>query len=266
MPPIQSWRQTGSNRRQQVRSARSIETGCGHFGSAKGPASWGSDGRPGRERTSRGDSELYYAGEGADRCAARTLGRAQIECFPLDEKVFFGAGLVLDDQQLLPGTPPSGDRGLKYRKDEDGSGRRHHWPRPGLLVAFPLSNYKMRLLRISGTTIYRTKQNGGGSTMTQSDIVLSLATKIASSNFGNKKLGQEEIPGLSSSVREALSKLESGELVCEPAGPIDKSTKQSEIICLECGNAEYCHTLASLERGVSTARPTTSRSPLNPVS
>ena len=89
--------------------------------------------------------------------------------------------------------------------------------------------------------------------MTQSDTVLSLATKIASSYFGNNKLGQEEIPALISSVREALSKLESGELVREPAVPIDKSVKQSEIICLECGNGHKM-----LKRHLTSAHGVTS--------
>ncbi len=71
--------------------------------------------------------------------------------------------------------------------------------------------------------------------MAQSDTVLSLATKLATSYVGNNKVTPAEIPALISSLHEALSKLESGEPVREPAVPINKSVKRNEIICLECG-------------------------------
>ena len=74
--------------------------------------------------------------------------------------------------------------------------------------------------------------------MAQSDTTLSLATKLATSYVGNNKVARDELPALISSLHEALTKLESGEEVREPAVPIDKSVKRNEIICLECGNRQ----------------------------
>ena len=71
--------------------------------------------------------------------------------------------------------------------------------------------------------------------MTQSDTTLSLVANLAASYIGNNKIAHGELPALISSLHEALSKLESGEPVREPAVPIDKSIKRNEIICLECG-------------------------------
>ena len=74
--------------------------------------------------------------------------------------------------------------------------------------------------------------------MAQSDTTLSLATKLATSYVGNNKVARDELPALISSLHEALTKLESGEEVREPAVPIDKSVKRNEIICLECSNRQ----------------------------
>ena len=71
--------------------------------------------------------------------------------------------------------------------------------------------------------------------MAETDTTLSLTTKLATSYVGNNKVAREEIPVLISSLHEALSKLESGEVVREPMVPINKSVKRNEIICLECG-------------------------------
>ncbi len=74
--------------------------------------------------------------------------------------------------------------------------------------------------------------------MPDTDTILSLATKLATSYVGNNKVKPAEIPALISSLHEALGKLESGEVVREPAVPIDKSVKRNEIICLECGKGQ----------------------------
>ncbi len=71
--------------------------------------------------------------------------------------------------------------------------------------------------------------------MTQSDMTLSLATKLATSYVGNNKVARDELPALINSLHAALAKLESGEEIREPAVPINKSIKRNEIICLECG-------------------------------
>ena len=71
--------------------------------------------------------------------------------------------------------------------------------------------------------------------MAETDTSLSLATKIATSYVGNNSLALDQVPALLGSLHEALSKLESGEPVREPAVPINKSVKRNEIICLECG-------------------------------
>ena len=84
--------------------------------------------------------------------------------------------------------------------------------------------------------------------MAQSDTVLSLAAQLATSYVGNNKVAREEIPALISSLHEALSKLESGEPVREPAVPINKSVKRNEIICLECGKGQK-----TLKRHLGTA-------------
>ncbi len=72
--------------------------------------------------------------------------------------------------------------------------------------------------------------------MAETDTSLSLAAKLATSYVGNNKVAREEIPALISSLHEALSKLEIGEVAREPAVPINKSVKRNEIICLECGS------------------------------
>ncbi len=74
--------------------------------------------------------------------------------------------------------------------------------------------------------------------MAQSDTILSLATKLATSYVGNNKVGRDELPALIGSLHEALAKLESGEVIREPAVPIDKSVKRNEVICLECGKGQ----------------------------
>ena len=74
--------------------------------------------------------------------------------------------------------------------------------------------------------------------MSQTISTLSLATKLATSYLGNNKLARDELPGLIGRLHETLTKLESGEIVSEPAVPVDKSVKRSQIICLECGKGQ----------------------------
>ena len=74
--------------------------------------------------------------------------------------------------------------------------------------------------------------------MAQSDSILNLATKIATSYLGNNKVAREDLPALIGSLHETLTKLDGGEEVREPAVPVDKSIKRSEIICLECGKGQ----------------------------
>ncbi len=74
--------------------------------------------------------------------------------------------------------------------------------------------------------------------MAQTDSTLSLATQLATSYLGNNKVARDELPALIGSLHEAIAKLESGEEIREPAVPIDKSVKRSEIICLECGKGQ----------------------------
>ncbi len=74
--------------------------------------------------------------------------------------------------------------------------------------------------------------------MAESDTSLSLTTKLATSYVGNNKVKPAEIPALIGSIHEALSKLEGGEEIPEPAVPINKSVKRNEIICLECGKGQ----------------------------
>ncbi len=74
--------------------------------------------------------------------------------------------------------------------------------------------------------------------MAQTDSTLSLATQLATSYLGNNKVARDELPALIGSLHEALAKLESGEEIREPAVPIDKSVKRSQIICLECGKGQ----------------------------
>ncbi len=71
--------------------------------------------------------------------------------------------------------------------------------------------------------------------MPEANTTLSLATRLATSYVGNNKVARDELPALISSLHEALAKLESGEEIREPAVPINKSIKRSEVICLECG-------------------------------
>ncbi len=71
--------------------------------------------------------------------------------------------------------------------------------------------------------------------MAQSNTVLSLVTKLATSYVGNNKLAPGDLPALIGSLHDAVARLESGEEIREPAVPINKSIKQNEIICLECG-------------------------------
>ncbi len=75
----------------------------------------------------------------------------------------------------------------------------------------------------------------GISSMAETDTTLSLVTKLAISYVGNNKVTPAEIPALLGSLHEALSKLESGDEIREPAVPINKSIKRNEILCLECG-------------------------------
>ncbi len=70
------------------------------------------------------------------------------------------------------------------------------------------------------------------------DTTLSLTTKLAASFVGNNKVARGDLPALIGSLHEAVAKLESGEEIREPAVPIDKSVKQNEIICLECGKGQ----------------------------
>ena len=74
--------------------------------------------------------------------------------------------------------------------------------------------------------------------MAPTDSTLSLATKLATSYLGNNKVARDELPGLIGRLHETLAKLESGEIVREPAVPLDKSVKRSQIICLECGKGQ----------------------------
>ena len=74
--------------------------------------------------------------------------------------------------------------------------------------------------------------------MAQIDSTLSLATKLATSYLGNNKVARDELPGLISRLHETLTKLESGEIVREPAVPVDQSVKRNQIICLECGKGQ----------------------------
>ena len=74
--------------------------------------------------------------------------------------------------------------------------------------------------------------------MAQTDSTLSLATKITTSYLGNNRVTREELPALIGSLHEALTRLESGEEVREPAVPVDKSVKRNEITCLECGKGQ----------------------------
>ena len=74
--------------------------------------------------------------------------------------------------------------------------------------------------------------------MAQTDSTLSLATKLATSYLGNNKVARDELPGLISRLHETLTKLESGEIVREPAVPVDESVKRNQIICLECGKGQ----------------------------
>ena len=74
--------------------------------------------------------------------------------------------------------------------------------------------------------------------MAQTDSTLSLATQLATSYLGNNKVARDELPALIGSLHEAIVKLESGEEIREPAVPIDKSVKRSQIICLECGKGQ----------------------------
>ena len=74
--------------------------------------------------------------------------------------------------------------------------------------------------------------------MAQTDSTLSLATKVAISYLGNNKVTRDELPGLIGKLHETLTKLESGEIVREPAVPVDKSVKRNQIICLECGKGQ----------------------------
>ncbi len=74
--------------------------------------------------------------------------------------------------------------------------------------------------------------------MAETDTTLSLAIKLATSYFGNNKVTPAEIPALIRSVHAAITNLESGKKIREPAVPIDKSVKRNEIICLECGKGQ----------------------------
>ena len=74
--------------------------------------------------------------------------------------------------------------------------------------------------------------------MAQTDSTLSLATKLATSYVGNNKVARDELPALIGSLHEALTKLESGVEIREPAVPIDKSIKRNSVICLECGKGQ----------------------------
>ena len=65
-----------------------------------------------------------------------------------------------------------------------------------------------------------------------------MATRITTSYLGNNRVARDELPGLIGSLHEALTKLENGEEVREPAVPVDKSIKRHEITCLECGKGQ----------------------------
>ena len=84
--------------------------------------------------------------------------------------------------------------------------------------------------------------------MAVTDTPLSMATKIAASYVGNNSLALDRLPVLIDSLHKALSKLESGEKIREPAVPIGNSVKRNEVICLECGNGHKM-----LKRHLSTA-------------
>ncbi len=90
--------------------------------------------------------------------------------------------------------------------------------------------------------------------MAETDTSLSLATKIATSYVGNNSLALDQVPALLGSLHEALSKLESGEPIREPAVPIDKSVKRNEIICLECGKGQK-----TLKRHLSSGHGVTAK-------
>ncbi len=74
--------------------------------------------------------------------------------------------------------------------------------------------------------------------MAQTDSTLSLATRITTSYLGNNRVARDELPALIGSLHEALTRLERGEEVREPAVPVDKSVKRNEITCLECGKGQ----------------------------
>ena len=74
--------------------------------------------------------------------------------------------------------------------------------------------------------------------MAETDTTLSLTTKLAASYVGNNKVARDELPALIGSLHEALTKLESGEEIREPAVPIDESVRRNEVICLECGRSQ----------------------------
>ena len=61
--------------------------------------------------------------------------------------------------------------------------------------------------------------------MAETDTSLSFAVKLATSYVGNNKVALDQVPALITSLHEALSKLESGEEIREPAVPINKSVK-----------------------------------------
>ncbi len=71
--------------------------------------------------------------------------------------------------------------------------------------------------------------------MAETESILSMATKIATSYVGNNSVALDQVPALIVGLHEVLNKLEGGEPVREPMVPIDKSVKRNEIICLECG-------------------------------
>ena len=84
--------------------------------------------------------------------------------------------------------------------------------------------------------------------MAESNSTLSMATKITASYVGHNNLALDRVPALIDSLHKALSRLESGEKLREPAVPIEKSVKRNEVICLECGNGHKM-----LKRHLSTA-------------
>ncbi len=89
--------------------------------------------------------------------------------------------------------------------------------------------------------------------MADTESTLSMATKIMTSYVANNPLALDRVPALIGSLHEALSKLESGEEIREPAVPIGQSVKRSEVICLECGNGHKM-----LKRHLGTAHGLTS--------